>query len=133
LYHRWRGAIVGSLLLLAAAFLAEDSQCAEITKSDLIQGLLDAEAALKAVSVTCDYQIEERPPPSFSLTSKKMHGVCIFDASGRCRFEGDAEVQDPTNQKPRHERLVGVFDGKRAKEIQGNEQRFIRGAVSEKA
>jgi hypothetical protein len=132
-HYQWRTLFLRSLLLSVALLRVGGAQGREITKPDLLQGLQDAEAALKTVSVTCDYEIEQRPPPLYSLTSKKMHGVCIFDVLGRSRFEGDAEVQDPTKQQPWHERLVGVYDGKRGKEIQGNEQRFVRGYIREKA
>jgi hypothetical protein len=124
--------LLRSSLLLAALLAPGAAQGTDVTLADLSQGLLDAEAALKTVSVTCDYKFQMWSPwqPELGPTTSVQHGVCTLEASGRCRFEGGGEMRSP-GLPPRRVRAIAVFDGKRMKVLEGDDNRYFRGRVSE--
>jgi hypothetical protein len=112
--------------------LTIEPQEVRISTTDLGRAILDAEAALKAVSVTCDYKLQ-----TFSLTNKQLlspvmrHGVCSFDSTGRCRYEGFGDLRDGSDKRSFQERNIAAFNGSRMKAMTGDKQRYLRGRVSE--
>jgi hypothetical protein len=121
------------LILLVLVLDPAIGHGAELTLAEVSQGILDAQAALKTVSVTCDYKIQNWTPQNGMLSPVEMHGVCTFDSTGRCRFEGHGERSHPVDRPPLPPwRTVGVFDGKRLKTKEGDNVRYMQGKVSER-
>ncbi|HJT78729.1 MAG TPA: hypothetical protein VJ739_16110 [Gemmataceae bacterium] len=104
--------------------------------ADLVQAIHDADAALRSASVTCDYRFEQWDPFANRFPGvTDAHGVCSFDASGRCRFEGHGVDRMGSGKGAytlQYNRL-DVFDGSRMKSLEGNGERYLRARVGEAA
>ncbi len=125
--------MTGSLILTTLLLSPGSLQDAGISTADLGKAVLDAEAAQKTVSVTCDYKIQ-----SISLTLLRLltpvmdHGICTFDLAGRCRYEGINELRDGSDKQTYQELTIGTFDGRRMKVMTGDKHQYLQGKVSEK-
>lgn len=127
--------MVASLLMTSLLLAAGGGQDKDVgfTKADLCRAILDAEAAMKTVSVTCDYTIQQYRWGKGGLSAPvHQRGVCIFDSQGRCRYEGSGEIRDSSGERLYFEKHVGMFDGRRMKRMEGNRERYLHGYVSEK-
>lgn len=125
--------MAASLILTSVVFLSGGAQDVGISTADLSKAVLDAESAQKTVSVTCDYKIQ-----SYSLTKLQLltpvmrHGICSFDLTGRCRYEGFGDIRDGSDKQSYQERTLATFDGKRMKAMTGDKSRYLQGKVSER-
>jgi hypothetical protein len=123
--------MASSLLLMAGESRSDD---VGMTKADLCRAILDAEAAIKTASVTCDYTLQTWRWGKGGLSAPaQQHGVCTFDSLGRCRYEGSGEIRDTSGDRLYFEKRVGVFDGQRMKRMEGNREHYYRGYVSERS
>lgn len=127
--------MAASLLVAYLMLAAGEGQDDDVgfSKADLCRAILDAEAAMKTVSVTCDYTIQKYRWGKGGLSAPvQQHGVCTFDSLGRCRYEGSGETRDSSGERLYFEKQVGVFDGRRMKRMEGNRERYVNGYVSER-